>query len=84
LPQAAVREVREEAGVECEVSGLIVRQGFSICFRAKLLAGELRASSEITEVRWVDPERCATLNIHPSTELRLDHALEFRAQSFYT
>src|SRR2546423_12281315 len=57
LTEAAVREVREETGVECQVTGVIglysnpkhviayddgeVRQEFSICFRAKFATGHL-------------------------------------------
>ena len=60
LAQAAVREVREETGIDAEVTGVIglysnpnhviaygdgeVRQEFSICFRAKALGGQRRPS----------------------------------------
>jgi mutator protein MutT len=92
LTQAAVREVREETGIECEVTGLIgiysnpnhviayddgeVRQEFSICFRAKPLGGETWTSSESKEVHWVSVSKLQGLSIHPSIRLRLDHALE--------
>ncbi|MQA10598.1 MAG: NUDIX domain-containing protein [Pseudonocardiaceae bacterium] len=91
LTQAAVREVREETGIECEVTGLIgiysnpnhviayddgeVRQEFSICFRGQALGGTLRTSSESKEVHWVAEHRLGDLNVHPSTRLRIDHAL---------
>ncbi|RBM13820.1 hypothetical protein DI005_30065 [Prauserella sp. PE36] len=92
LTQAAVREVREETGIECEVTGLIgiysnpnhviayddgeVRQEFSICFRAKPFGGQLRTSSESKEVHWVTPEKLDGLRLHPSIGLRIDHALK--------
>ncbi|WP_116040780.1 NUDIX hydrolase [Amycolatopsis palatopharyngis] len=100
LTQAAVREVREETGIECEVTGLIgiysnpnhviayddgeVRQEFSICFRAKPLGGEMRTSSESKEVHCVDVDSLPSLGIHPSIRLRLEHALENSSMPFYS
>ena len=100
LAQAAVREVREETGIDAEVTGIIglysnpnhviayddgeVRQEFSICFRAKALGGQLRTSSESKEVHWVAPGDLDALNIHPSIHLRLQHALSERTEPFYT
>ncbi|QFU92944.1 NUDIX hydrolase [Amycolatopsis sp. YIM 10] len=91
LTETAVREVREETGIECEVTGLIgiysnpnhviayddgeVRQEFSICFRAKPTGGMLRTSNESSECLWVDGKHVKDLSIHPSTKLRLQHAL---------
>ncbi|RSN42632.1 NUDIX hydrolase [Amycolatopsis sp. WAC 04197] len=99
LAQAAVREVREETGIECEVTGVIglysnpnhviayddgeVRQEFSICFRAKLKAGELRTSNESKEVCWVGSHVVDELNIHPSIRLRIGHALNFGKDDVY-
>ena len=100
LAQAAVREVREETGIDAEVTGVIglysnpnhviaygdgeVRQEFSICFRAKALGGQRRTSSESKEVHWVAPGDLDALNIHPSIHLRLQHALSERTEPFYT
>jgi len=91
ISQTVVREVREETGVEVEVTGLVglytdprhviayddgeVRQQFSICFTARPLGGRLTTSSESREVAWVDPAGLDELNIHPSMRLRIDHAL---------
>ncbi|EME52749.1 NUDIX hydrolase [Amycolatopsis decaplanina] len=99
LSQAAVREVREETGIECEVTGVIglysnpnhviayddgeVRQEFSICFRADPLSGVLRASDESSEVRWVSSAELADLNIHPSIQLRLGHGLGSGGDIYY-
>ncbi len=47
-----------------------VRQQFSICFRAKLVGGEARTSSESKAVEWVDPSRLdelADAPVHAST-----------------
>ncbi|MFI5563175.1 NUDIX hydrolase [Amycolatopsis japonica] len=100
LAQAAVREVREETGIECEVTGVVglysnpnhviayddgeVRQEFSICFRASPLKGELRTSSESSEVLWVGPESISGLNTHPSTRLRIRNALSDEKAAYFT
>ena len=79
--QAAQREVREETGIEVEITGLSgiysdprhviaydnggVRQEFSFCFHAKPTGGELRSSSQSREARWISPECLQDLNIHP-------------------
>ncbi|MEU3765687.1 NUDIX domain-containing protein [Amycolatopsis keratiniphila] len=91
LAQAAVREVREETGIECEVTGVIglysnpnhviayddgeVRQEFSICFRADSIGGTARTSDESKEVCWVSAEMVAEMNVHPSIKMRVEHGL---------
>ncbi|KFZ77665.1 NUDIX hydrolase [Amycolatopsis sp. MJM2582] len=100
LAQAAVREVREETGIECEVTGVIglysnpnhviayddgeVRQEFSICFRAQSLGGELETSAESKEVHWVERDELKSLKVHPSISLRVSHALAGTNLPFYT
>ncbi|WP_394363140.1 NUDIX hydrolase [Amycolatopsis sp. SB7-3] len=100
LAQAAVREVREETGIECEVTGVIglysnpnhviayddgeVRQEFSICFRADATGGRLHTSDESKEVIWVMSSDLDTLRIHQSIKLRLRHALELRSSAYFT
>ena len=91
IVQTAEREVREETGLDVRVDGIVgtfsdprhvieytdgeVRQQFNICFRARLVGGELRSSHESTEVRWISPEQLSDLEIHHTTRLRLDHFL---------
>lgn len=98
IAETAVRETREETGVEIHVTGLVgiysnpnhviayadgeVRQQFSICFRARPIGGELRTSSESTEVRWVPRADLDQLPIHESTRLRITHGYEDRQQPF--
>ncbi|MEH1017752.1 NUDIX domain-containing protein [Micromonospora sp. CPCC 206060] len=98
ISDTVVREVREETGIEVEVTGLVgiytnphhvmayddgeVRQQFSICFTARPVGGELTTSSESRQVRWVDPAQLDQLDIHPSMRLRIDHALEERATPY--
>lgn len=94
-PDAAVRETKEETGFDVEVTGLVgiytnpahvmayddgeVRQQFSICFRTRIVGGELHTSNESKEVAFVDPSRLDSLNIHPSMRMRIDHGLSDEA-----
>jgi 8-oxo-dGTP pyrophosphatase MutT (NUDIX family) len=96
--QAAQREVREESGIDVEITGLSgiysdprhviayddgeVRQEFSVCFHATPIGGELRSSSETRQARWVSPNTLQDLNIHPSMRLRIDHALKRNPQPY--
>jgi ADP-ribose pyrophosphatase YjhB (NUDIX family) len=92
IADAVVREVREETGLDVEVTGIVgiytnprhvmayddgeVRQQFSICFTTRLLGGELTTSSETSEVEFVDVARVDQLDIHPSMRLRIAHYLD--------
>ncbi|MEV5719775.1 NUDIX domain-containing protein [Amycolatopsis mediterranei] len=100
LAEAAVREVREETGIECAVTEVIglysdpkhviayddgeVRQEFSICFRAHPIGGSLRTSDESKEVNWVSESDLQRTNIHQTIRLRIHHALESERDVFYT
>jgi 8-oxo-dGTP pyrophosphatase MutT (NUDIX family) len=86
------REVREETGLEVEVTELSgvytdpghimlyddgeARQQFSLCFRARPIGGELRTSSETVQVRWVPVADLPNYDVHPTMRMRIDHALE--------
>jgi 8-oxo-dGTP pyrophosphatase MutT (NUDIX family) len=93
ITDTAVREVREETGLDVEIMRLTgtytnpnhvmayddgeVRQQFSLCFRGRVVGGQVREDGvETKEVRWVDPATLDTLNIHPSMRLRIAHALD--------
>ena len=100
LAEAAVREVHEETGIECEATAVIglysnpkhviayddgeVRQEFSICFRARPTGGELSTSSESKEVAWKTEQEIQSLNIHESIKMRIDHALSGRVEAFFS
>lgn len=100
LTQAAVREVKEETGIDIEATGLIglysnpnhviayddgeVRQEFTICFRARPISGERRISDESSEVDWIAFGGISALNIHPSICARINHAQEYHDNPFYT
>ncbi|MCA1228641.1 NUDIX hydrolase [Saccharopolyspora sp. 6M] len=92
--QAAIREVREETGVEVDVTDVAgiysdprhviayddgeVRQEFSIVFQARRIGGVEKTSSESRQVHWVEPAGINDLNIHPAMRMRIEHALEGR------
>lgn len=94
ITDTAVREVKEETGLDVEIVRLVgtytnpnhvmayddgeVRQQFSLCFEGRLIGGgEAREDgTETKAVRWVDPEDVASLNIHPSMRMRIEHALD--------
>jgi ADP-ribose pyrophosphatase YjhB (NUDIX family) len=87
--------VREETGLQVEVTGIVgiysdpghviaysdgeVRQEFNLCFAARLVGGRLSVSDESTEVRWVAPAAIEALPMHESIRLRIKHFLEGRS-----
>ncbi|TCJ35896.1 NUDIX hydrolase [Parafrankia sp. BMG5.11] len=98
VSQATTREVEEETGIICEVTGVVgiysnpghvaayddgeVRQQFSICFRTRMVGGVIRTSSESSEVRFVSAKEVLTYNMHPSIQLRVRHYLESRPEPY--
>jgi ADP-ribose pyrophosphatase YjhB (NUDIX family) len=98
IAETAVRETREESGINIEVTGIVgiytnphhvmaytdgeVRQQFSICFRARYLSGEPTPSDESSEVRWVTRDELDELPIHPSMRLRIDHGYQRSAEPY--
>lgn len=88
LTQAAVRETREETGIDVEVTGLVgiytnpshviaysdgeVRQECAIVLAARPVSGTPTVSSESSEVVWVDPADVADLQMHPSMRRRIE------------
>jgi ADP-ribose pyrophosphatase YjhB (NUDIX family) len=98
VSEATAREVEEETGIDCQVTGLVgiysdpnhvaaydngeVRQEFSICFTTRTLGGSIRTSSESSEVRFVPIEAVSDLRIHDSIRLRIQHYLEKRPEPY--
>lgn len=98
LPGAAVREVKEETGLDVEVTGLVgtytdprhiieysdgeVRRQFNVCFTARVVGGTLAISDESTELRFVDPAELDSLAMHPTQRMRLGHFLEHRSTPY--
>ena len=84
---AAIREVREETGLEVSVSGVSgiysdpqhviayddgeVRQEFAICLTATPTGGTLETSDESTRVAWVAAEDLHRFEVHPAMMRRL-------------
>ena len=75
------REIREEAGVEVEITGFVgicknlERNIVNIDFTARYLTGELTPSEESTEVIWATPEEAMKLITFPLTKTRLTQML---------
>jgi len=98
IAETAVRETREETGIDIEVIGLVgvytnpnhvveysdgeVRQQFSLCFRGRPIAGTTRPSDESSEVEWIAQTSLDKLNIHPSMRLRIDHGFQRRPEPY--
>ncbi|MFF0232822.1 NUDIX hydrolase [Micromonospora sp. NPDC005254] len=92
IAETAVRETREETGIEVEVAEIVgiysdprhlveysdgeVRQQFSICFRAQYLSGGPTTSDESSSVVWVARDQLDRLSMHPSMRLRVDHGFQ--------
>ncbi|MBO0844378.1 MAG: NUDIX domain-containing protein [Nocardioides sp.] len=87
LAGCAVREVKEETGLDVEVTGIVgiysdpkhvfayddgeVRQEFSICLLTRIVGGELAVSDESFEVAFHDPDQVASLPMVDSIRLRV-------------
>ncbi|MFI2367505.1 NUDIX domain-containing protein [Streptomyces sp. NPDC018833] len=98
LPGTAVREVKEETGLDVEITGLVgtytdpkhiiaytdgeVRRQFNVCFTARITGGRLEISDESTELRFVPPEEIEQLLMHRTQRLRLQHFLEQREKPY--
>jgi ADP-ribose pyrophosphatase YjhB (NUDIX family) len=98
IREAAIREVEEETGVNCEINGLVgiysnprhvaayddgeVRQEFSICLAGRLLGGSLQTSNESSEVRFISAADIPAYEVHPSIRLRINHYLERRTAPY--
>ncbi len=98
LPGAAVREVREETGLDVEITGLVgtytdprhiiayddgeVRRQFNVCFTACAVGGAPAVSEESTELRFVAAAELDALPMHHTQRLRLRHFFERRAAPY--
>ena len=79
--EALHREIREEAGVEVEITGFVgicknvEKDIVNIDFTCRYLSGELTTSEESTEVIWATPEEAFRMITFPLTKKRLDQML---------
>ncbi|MEV5507835.1 NUDIX domain-containing protein [Streptomyces orinoci] len=98
LPEAAVREVKEETGLDVEITGLVgtytdprhiiayddgeVRRQFNVCFTARIVGGTLAVSDESMELRFVAEAELSSLPMHHTQRLRVRHYLERRESPY--
>ena len=79
--EALHREVREESGVEIEITGFVgicknvEKDIVNIDFTARYVSGTLRTSEESTEVGWFSVEKAFEIITFPLTKKRLANML---------
>jgi len=89
--QSVIREVNEETGFDVRIERIVgiysdpghvfayddgeVRQEFNICLACKIIGGELRVSSESTDVRFFALDEVARLTMHQSIRKRIEDYL---------
>ncbi len=98
IAETAVRETKEETGIDVEVVSLVgiysnpqhvveysdgeVRQQFSVCFVCRPIGGELATSDETSEVGYFSPDEIEAMDVHPSIRLRIQHFLDNRDKPY--
>ncbi|MDP9793708.1 ADP-ribose pyrophosphatase YjhB (NUDIX family) [Catenuloplanes nepalensis] len=94
LDQCVIREVKEETGLNIEITGLLgiytdphhviayadgeVRQEFNVTYLGRVIGGTIAVSDESTDVRFIDPADFDDIPIHDTVRLRLRHHAEHR------
>lgn len=79
--EALHREIREESGVEVEITGFVgicknvEKDIVNIDFTCRYVGGELTTSDESTEVIWATPEEAMEMITFPLTAKRLKQML---------
>ena len=85
--EALRREIREEAGVEVEITGFVgicknvEKNIVNIDFTCRYISGELTTSDESTEVVWATPEEAFEMITFPLTRKRLANMLSGRGEA---
>lgn len=85
--QALHREIREETGVEVEITGFVgicknvERDIVNIDFTARYISGALTPSEESTEVIWASPKQAQELITFPLTKKRIGNMLSGREEA---
>jgi 8-oxo-dGTP diphosphatase len=96
LTDCAVREVREETGLQIRITGLIgtysdpnvliaysdgeVRQEFTLVYAAEVESGDLQIDDESKEVKWVPLASALELPLAQSQKRRLQDVLEYQKE----
>lgn len=81
LQDALIREIKEEAGVDVEITGFIgicknvQKDVVNIDFSCKYLGGKLTISDESLRVKWVKKDEALELVTFPLTRKRLENML---------
>jgi 8-oxo-dGTP pyrophosphatase MutT (NUDIX family) len=92
LTQCAVRECREETGLDIEITALVgvfsdpahviayadgeVRQPVNTCFAGRVIGGKLTSTDEASDVAWIAPAQLDDYDIHPAIRRRIVHGLD--------
>ncbi|WP_280239749.1 NUDIX domain-containing protein [Nocardia abscessus] len=98
LEDCAVRETREETGLDIEITGLLgiytdpehviehadgeVRQEFAVVYYGRVTGGEISVSDESISVEFLRLEELETLPVHETVRLRLRHHAEQRTSPY--
>ena len=81
LQDALIREIKEETGVDAEITGFIgvckniQKDVVNIDFSCRYLGGELATSDESVRVKWVNKDEALDLVTFPLTKKRLENML---------
>jgi ADP-ribose pyrophosphatase YjhB (NUDIX family) len=96
LTYCAIREVREETGLQIRITGIIgtytdpniliacsdgeVRQEFTFVYCAEIESGELKIDDESKEAAWVPLSSAAELPLAESQRCRLKDVMEYQKE----
>lgn len=89
--QCALRECREETGVDAQVTGILgiysdpahiveysdgeIRQEYEVTLIGRPVSGQPAANDEASEVQWFDPADLDLLDIHQTMRRQIRHFL---------
>jgi 8-oxo-dGTP diphosphatase len=96
LTECAIREAREETGLNIQITGLIgtysdpniliaysdgeVRQEFTLVYAADIESGELKIDEESSEARWVGLSSASELPLAASQRRRILDVISYRSK----